>query len=169
MSRKLNRIVATAMIASGIAVAPAAAQPLVQHNVSVAMARQIVDAALAHCNQPGDLITVTVAVVDRAGAPVLQVKADTASLHNWELAYRKAYTARTYRRSSIEWRDQTAGDSIAMGQRMLAEVIPLGGGIPIMMGDEPLGGIGVSGAQGGQPADSACAEAGLAAIADQLQ
>mgnify|MGYP006114615149 CR=1 FL=1 len=56
-----------------------------------------------------------------------------------------------------------------MGQRMLANVIPLGGGVPIMMGDQPLGGIGVSGAQGGQPVDSACAEAGLAAIADELQ
>jgi uncharacterized protein GlcG (DUF336 family) len=169
MTLKFNQFVAAAMIAAGASVVPAGAQPLVQHNVSVAMARQIVDAALAHCNQPGDLITVSVAVVDRAGAPVLQVKADTASLHNWELSYRKAYTARTYRRPSIEWRDQTAGDNIAMGQRMLAEVIPLGGGVPIMMGDEPLGGIGVSGAQGGQPADSACAEAGLAAIADQLQ
>ena len=169
MSRMLNRIIATAIIACGVSVVPGAAQPLMQPNISVDMARQVVDAALAHCNQPGDLITVTIAVVDRAGAPVLQVKADTASLHNWELAYRKAYTARTYRRSTIEWRDRTAGDSIAMGQRMLDEVIPLGGGIPIMMGDEPLGGIGVSGAQGGQPADTACAEAGLAAIADQLQ
>jgi uncharacterized protein GlcG (DUF336 family) len=169
MSRKLKRIVATAILVSGVSALPGAAQPLMQPNVSVAMARQIVDAAIAHCNRPGDLLTVTIAVVDRAGAPVLQVKADTASLHNWELAYRKAYTARTYRRASIEWRDQTAGDSDAMGQRMLAEVIPLGGGIPIMMGDQPLGGIGVSGAQGGQPADSACAEAGLAAVADELQ
>jgi uncharacterized protein GlcG (DUF336 family) len=169
MSRKFSRTLATAILLSGIMALPAAAQPLMQPNVSVAMARQIVDGAIAHCNQPGDLLTITVAVVDRAGAPVLQIKADTASLHNWELAYRKAYTARTYRRTSIEWRDRTAGDSDAMGQRMLADVIPLGGGVPIMMGDQPLGGIGVSGAQGGQPFDSACAEAGLAAVADQLQ
>ena len=52
---------------------------------------------------------------------------------------------------------------------MLAGVIPLGGGAPIMMGDQPLGGVGVSGAQGGQEADSACAEAGIAAIADELE
>jgi uncharacterized protein GlcG (DUF336 family) len=169
MFLKFNHLAATSIFLSAFVTLPTAAQPLMQPNVSVAMARQIVDAAIDHCNQPGDLITVTVAVVDRAGAPVLQIKADTASLHNWELAYRKAYTARTYRRTSIEWRDRTAGDSDAMGQRMLADVIPLGGGVPIMMGDQPLGGIGVSGAQGGQPVDSACAEAGLAAIADELQ
>jgi uncharacterized protein GlcG (DUF336 family) len=38
-----------------------------------------------------------------------------------------------------------------------------------MMGDQPLGGVGVSGAGGGQPADSACAAAGVAAIADELE
>jgi uncharacterized protein GlcG (DUF336 family) len=169
MSRLVTRAIGTAVLASGLSVAGASAQPLTQHNVSVAMARQIIDATIASCSQPGDLVTITVAVVDRAGQPVMQIKGDTASPHNWELAYRKAFTARTYRRNSIEWRDQTAGDGINMGQRMLAEVIPLGGGVPIMMGDEPLGAVGVSGAQGGQPADDACAAAGVAAIADQLQ
>ncbi len=38
-----------------------------------------------------------------------------------------------------------------------------------MIGNEPIGGVGVSGATGGQPADEACAKAGIAAIADQLQ
>ena len=144
------------------------AQLLMQPNISAAQARKIVDAVIAECSRPGDLLTVTIAVVDRAGQPVMQVRADTASPHNWELAYRKAYTARTFRRTSLDWRDRSAGESDASGQRMLADVIPLGGGAPIMMGDQPLGGVGVSGAQGGQPADSACAEAGVAAIADEL-
>ena len=144
------------------------AQPLMQPNISAAQARQIVDAVIAKCGQPGDLLTVSVAVVDRAGQPVMQVRADTASPTTWELAYRKAYTARTRRTTSLEWRDATAGDSPTAGQRMLTDLIPLGGGAPIMMGDQTLGGVGVSGA-GGQPADSACAETGVAAIADQLQ
>jgi uncharacterized protein GlcG (DUF336 family) len=145
------------------------AQPLMQPNISLAQARQIVDAVIAECSQPGDLVTVSVAVVDRAGQPVMQISADTASPHNWELVYRKAYTARTFRRTSLDWRDRTAGDSERAGQRQLTDVIPLGGGAPIMMGDQPLGGVGVSGAEGGQPADSACAEAGVAAIADELK
>ncbi len=145
------------------------AQPLMQPNITAAQARQIIDAIIAECNRPGDLLTITIAVVDRAGEPVMQVRADTASPHNWALAYRKAYTARTFRRTSLDWRDATAGASEASGQRLMANVIPLGGGAPIMMGDQPLGGVGVSGAQGGQEADSACAELGVAAIADELE
>jgi len=51
----------------------------------------------------------------------------------------------------------------------MVDVIALGGGAPIMIDDEPIGAVGVSGALGGQPGDDACATAGVAAIADQLQ
>jgi len=154
---------------TGLLSLSAHAQLLMQPNISVAQARQIIDTIIAECSRPGDLVTVTVAVVDRAGQPVMQVRADTASPHNWELAFRKAYTARTFRRTSISWRDRTAGDSELSGQRELSNVVPLGGGAPIMMGDVPLGAVGVSGAGGGQAADTACAEAGIAAIADDLE
>ena len=40
---------------------------------------------------------------------------------------------------------------------MLTDVIPLGGGVPIMVGDETIGGIGLSGAPGGQAKEEACA------------
>jgi uncharacterized protein GlcG (DUF336 family) len=147
----------------------ALAQTVMQPNITLALAEKIVDAAIAECSRPGDMVTVSVAVVDRAGQPVMQIRADTASPHNWELVFRKAYTARTYRRTSLEWRDRTAGESERAGQRVLADVIPLGGGAPIMMDGQAIGAVGVSGAAGGQPADSACAEAAIAAIADELR
>jgi len=146
----------------------ASAQVLMQPNLSAAQARTIVDTIIAECSLPGGLITVTVAIVDRAGLPVMQLKADTASPHNWDLAFRKAYTARTFRRTSLDFRDRTADGAEAEGQRQLGNIIALGGGVPIMMGDQPIGGVGVSGAAGGQPADTACAEAGIAAIAEDL-
>lgn len=145
---------------------PVQAQALVQRNVSLAQAMKIVDAVIAECSRPGNLVTVTVAVVDRVGLPVMQVRADTASPISWELAFRKAYTALSIGRTSLEWRDMTAGDSELSGQRMLSTMIPLGGGAPIRLGDEVIGGVGVSGARGGQPADSACAEMGAAVIND---
>jgi uncharacterized protein GlcG (DUF336 family) len=148
---------------------PAHAQPLMQPNISLAQAKKIVDAVIADCSRPGKLVTVTVAVVNRAGQPVMQVRGDTASPLNWELAYRKAYTSLMVRRTSLEWRDMTAGESEGSGQRMLADMIPLGGGAPIMMGDQAIGAVGVSGARGGQAADSACAEMGVAVIADELK
>ena len=145
------------------------AQTLNQPNISAAQARQIIDAIIAECSGPGDLLTVTIAVVDRAGQPVMEVRADTASPHNWELAFRKAYTARTFRRSTIDTRDRTGAGAPLADQRSLTNVAALGGGVPIMLGDDGIGGIGVSGAMGGQEGDHACAMAGLAAIADQLE
>jgi uncharacterized protein GlcG (DUF336 family) len=155
--------------ALALAASPSAhAQVLTQANVSVAQARKILDAVIAECSRPGTLVTVTVAVVDRVGLPVLQLRADTASPISVELAFRKAYTALSARGSSLSWRDRTAGDSELAGQRSLATMIPLGGGAAIMFGDQPIGAVGVSGAQGGQPADHACAEHGVAALADDL-
>jgi uncharacterized protein GlcG (DUF336 family) len=46
-------------------------------------------------------------------------------------------------------------------------VIALGGGVPIMSGDDVIGAVGVSGSNGGQTGDEACAKGGVAAIADQ--
>jgi uncharacterized protein GlcG (DUF336 family) len=144
------------------------AQVLTQPNVSAAQARKIVDAVIAECSRPGALVTVTVAVVDRAGQPVLQLRADNASPISAELAFRKAYTALAARGTSLSWRDRTAGDSELAGQRSLSTMIPLGGGAAIMLGGQAIGAVGVSGAQGGQPADDACATLGVAAVADDL-
>jgi uncharacterized protein GlcG (DUF336 family) len=168
MSRSLRGAVLALVPVVAFAVS-ADAQPLVQKNMSVAMAMKLIEGVNAACGQPGPLFTMSVAVIDRAGLPIMQVSGDTASPHNWELVFRKAYTARTYRRNSIEWRDTTAGDSDTQGQRALGQVIPLGGGVPIFAGDEIIGAVGVSGGEGGQEGDTACAEAGVAAIADQLQ
>ena len=51
----------------------ASAQVLMQPNLSAAQARTIVDTIIAECSLPGGLITVTVAIVDRAGLPVMQL------------------------------------------------------------------------------------------------
>ena len=156
-------------IVTGVLGLNANTQPLMQPNVSLAQAMKIIDAVIAECSEGDGQVTVSVAVVDRAGQPVMQIRADTDSPHNWELVYRKAYTANTFRRTSLEWRDRTAGESDRSGQRMLSNVIPLGGGAPIMMGYDHLGGVGVSGTSGGQESDTACAETGVAAIADELK
>jgi uncharacterized protein GlcG (DUF336 family) len=152
-----------------VAVAPAHAQTLTQQNISVAQAMAIVETVIETCGGTGDVVTVTVAVLDRAGEPRLMLAADTSNPHNLDLARRKAYTALTFRRTSLEWVARTADGSRRAGQRQMVDVIALGGGVPIMIGDNPIGAVGVSGAPGGQPFDDACARAGVEAIADQLQ
>jgi uncharacterized protein GlcG (DUF336 family) len=152
-----------------MAAAPAPAQTLNQQNISAAQALTIVEGVIESCGRDGALVTFTIAVVDRAGQTRLLLAGDTSSPHSVDLARRKAYTARTFRRPSLEWAGRTAGDSPLAGQRLLADVVPLGGGVPIMIGDDPIGGVGVSGASGGQEGDEACALAGVEAIAEQLQ
>jgi uncharacterized protein GlcG (DUF336 family) len=138
------------------------AQVLMQRDVSVRMALTIAETALAECG-----VNTSVAVVDRAGRLRVFLQGDNANPHNIELARRKAYTARTFRQPSSAWAKRT--ETVNTGQRMLADVIPLGGGMPINIGEETIGGVGLSGAPGGQEQEEACAKAGIAKVADQLK
>ena len=52
--------------------------------------------------------------------------------------------------------------------RQIPGVIAAGGAVPIKAGNEVIGGVGVSGAPGGEK-DEACANAGLAKVADALK
>ena len=157
------RLAAAAAVAAFVAVPQGAnAQVLNQRDVSLRLALSIAEAALAEC---GDFTSV--AVVDRAGRLRVFLQGDNANPHNIELARRKAYTARTFKMPSAEWAKRT--ETANGGQRMLAEVIPLGGGMPINIGQETIGGVGLSGAIGGQPKEEACARAEIAKVADQLK
>ena len=138
------------------------AQVLLQRDVSLSMALTIAMTASAECGA-----IASIAVIDRAGRIKVLLQGDGGSPHNLELARRKAYTARTFRRPSAEWAKRT--ETTNQGQRMLTDVIPLGGGMPIMVGDDTIGGIGLSGAPGGQPKEEACAKAGIAKVAGQLK
>ena len=158
------RIAAAAAIAALVAVpSSAGAQVLMEKNISIKMAMAIAETALTECTP-----RVSVAILDRAGRMRVFLQGDNASPHNLELARRKAYTALTFRRPSAEWAKRTAEGDVT-GQRSLTDVIPLGGGVPIMIGEDAVGAIGLSGAPGGQPKEEACAKAGIAKVADQLR
>jgi len=161
-----HRIIGAGLLAVAALGGPAQAQGVrMDRNVSMQLANAIMNGAMEQCIKDG--YRVSVAVVDRAGQMVAFLRGDGTSPHTAELARRKAYTARTFRRSSLEWAQRTESGAL-VGQRSLADVIPLGGGLPINAGDDTIGAVGVSGAPG-QEKDEACARAGLAAVADQLK
>ena len=145
-----------------------AAQSLVltERNVSLKLAQTMGDAAIAQCKADG--FDVTAAVVDRAGDVKVLLRADSSNPHNADLARRKAFTARTFGIPSLEFAKRTNGATEFSGQRFLADVIPLGGGLPLLIGAEKIGGLGISGAPT-QEADEKCAQAGLAAVASYLK
>jgi uncharacterized protein GlcG (DUF336 family) len=145
----------------------ARAQVLTEKNISLQLAVQIANAALAQCHADG--FDVTAAVVDRAGDLKVLLRADTANPHNADLARRKAYTARTFKVPSMEVAKRTNGPTDLSGQRFITDIIPLGGGLPINVGgNDTIGALGISGSPT-QEADEKCATAGIAAAANALR
>ena len=144
---------------------PATAQVLTHRDVSLGMGLAIANEAVAECERTGN--NISVAVLDRTGRLRVFMQGDKAHPHNIELAQRKAYTALTFGRPSQEWSERTGPGSETAGQRSLAQVIPSRGGVPIKIGEETIGAVGVSGSSSG--GDEACALAGVKKVADQLK
>ena len=159
----IRQILAAGLIAIGVS--PASAQVITHRDVGVRMGLAIAIAALDQCENDGS--GVSVAVVDRAGRLRVLLQADNANPHNLELARRKAYTARTFGRTSAEWAKRTIEVPELAAQRELADVIALRGGVPIKVGNETIGAVGVSGSSA--EGDENCAMAGVAKVADQLK
>jgi uncharacterized protein GlcG (DUF336 family) len=138
---------------------------VVQKNLSLAMAKTIAEAALAECQGKG--FHTAVAVVDRAGQVLVILRDEQAGVHQVEMARRKAYTARMFRTTTLEFQKRTAADPTLLPQRDVSEMLALGGGAPIQSGTETVGGVGSSGS--GQDVDDGCAKAGVAKVANLLK
>ena len=133
----------------------------------LALAKKAAAAALAQCT--GDGYRVSVAVVDRAGVLKVLLREDGAGPHTTDSSTRKAYTSASLRRSTSELAQLIAKMPALQGLRdMNQKILILGGGLPIEMAGEVVGGIGVGGAPGAH-LDEACAHAGLKSIGAKLK
>ena len=124
------------------------------------------EAALATCRKAG--YQVAVAVVDRSGLIQAQLRDRFAGPHTIELSSNKAWTAASFKTSTLELEKLTRPGQSMSGLRHVPRFTAIGGGLTIEAGGSLLGAIGVSGAPGGE-ADEACAVAGIKAIADSLE
>ena len=138
---------------------------IMQRNVSLAMARTIAEATVAECKSKG--FNTSAAVVDRAGQVLVILRDEQSSPQTVELSRRKAYSARLFRTSTLEFQKRTAEDPTLTPQRDVSDILALGGGVPILVGNEVIGGVGSSGSS--QTQDDACAKAGLAKVTDLLK
>jgi uncharacterized protein GlcG (DUF336 family) len=138
---------------------------VMQKNLSLALAKTIAEATIAECASKG--FQTSAAVVDRAGQLIVALRSEGASAQTIEMARRKAYTARMFRLPTSEFQKRTASDPTLLPQRDVADILALGGGMPIQIGGEFIGGVGSSGSS--QPQDEACAKAGLAKAAHLLK
>jgi uncharacterized protein GlcG (DUF336 family) len=167
MRVKYSMLFATAALAVSVAV-PAGAQKMLANytTLTTAAAQAAAQAALARCQKDG--YTVAVAVVDRGGQPLAVLRDNLAGAHTTQTAVGKAATAVSFRTDTTELAATTQAGKAQSGIRQLPNVIAVGGGLMIRAKGSLVGGIGVSGAPGGD-ADDVCAKAGIAAINDAIE
>jgi uncharacterized protein GlcG (DUF336 family) len=109
--------------------------------LSTDAAIQIANGALAQCRQDGQKVTVS--VVDHAGREKVRVRDDGAAPHTELHAFRKAYTALSYRMTSGEYGKRAAESKGAIGPQLLPNITTAAGGVGH---------------------DAKCAEAGIAKV-----
>ena len=157
-------IAGVALMLASISSASAQA-PLTEKNVSMKMALAIIDGVLEQCTKDG--YKVSVVIVSNDGVVRASLRGDGTAPHTMEFARRKAYTARTRNQTSLEFMKLTDNPASAY-LKQIPDVVAIGGGVPIRVGNVPIGGVGVSGAPGGEK-DEVCASAGIAKVAEQLK
>jgi len=131
----------------------------------VALAVEAAQAAMATCKAQGYNATVTIA--DRNGLQQVLLVADNGNRLGRELSRRKAYTSALLRQSTGDYKKRVATPGAFDPGVFDREYTTEQGGLPIKIGTDTIGAIGVSGAPGGDK-DEACAAAGLAKITDRL-
>ena len=102
---------------------------------------------------------VVIAVLDDGGHLLWLQRMDGATPFNAQVAVEKGRSAAVSRRSTKNWEDRIAAGRNAV---LNMPVLPIQGGLPIMVDGECVGGIGVSGVQSHE--DEQIAQAGIDAL-----
>jgi uncharacterized protein GlcG (DUF336 family) len=163
-SAKLALLASVSMLIAAPALAQAP-QVQVEKNMSMAMSLAIIQGVLEQCTKDGYKVSIT--IVDKGGNVAAQLRGDGTSPHTMEFSRLKAYTARTRNQTSLQTMKMLEDPANAF-IRQIPGVVGVGGGVPIRAGNEVIGGVGVSGAPGGEK-DEVCANAGIAKVADALK
>ncbi|HSV37049.1 MAG TPA: heme-binding protein [Ramlibacter sp.] len=162
-------IALAALMASSLAQAQATAQPNpaaamlpVGYGapISLASAKKITAAAMAEADRIG--VPMVVAITDPAGSLVYLEKHDIAISGGVAIAPAKAKAAAIFKRPTKAFEDAIAAGGA--GNRMLGlpGVVPVEGGLPIVVDGKLVGAIGVSGGTGVQ--DGIVGKVGLEAL-----
>ncbi len=166
MKHLLRTLMAGGFLMTLSATAPAAEGTVTFEVMKPETALTAARAALEYCRAAG--FQATVAIVDRFGGVQVVLRDQLASARTVSTAIGKAQTAAGFRTNTTDLIPPTANGQPASGIRHLSGVVIVGGGVIIEAAGALVGGIGVSGAPGGDM-DDLCAFAGIEAIEDLLE
>ncbi len=137
-----------------------------EKNMSLELANKMAAATVAACS--ADKFNVTATVVDRAGTVRAVQRADLAGPHTLAASQAKAFTAASGKNTTLAMMEGAQKNPAAANVALIPGYLLLGGGVPVKVGDEVIGAVGVGGAPGGH-LDEKCALAGIAAVQDLLK
>ncbi|GAA4425567.1 heme-binding protein [Acidovorax lacteus] len=137
-----------------------------ERNMSLELANQIAAHTVAACTAGGYAVTAT--VVDRAGTVRAVQRADNAGPHTLEASRLKAYTSASAKNATLAMMEGAQKNPAAANLVHIPGYLLLGGGVPVRVGTEVIGAVGVGGAPGGH-LDEQCALAALAKVQDLLK
>ena len=137
-----------------------------EKNMSLELANQIATATVVAC--AANNYNVSAAVVDRAGNLRALQRADNAGPHTIGAAQAKAYTSASARNNTGAMLEAVQKNPGAATLVDIPGFLVLGGGVPVRVGNEVIGAVGVGGAPGGH-LDEQCALAALDKVKGLLQ
>ena len=155
--------------AVAVSVVPAASQELItQKVIPIEMAQAIAQGAMERCRTDG--FHVSVSVIDGSGLLKAFLRDEGTGPHTIDLSRRKAFTALTFANRWASSGEAAKAWNSTLGSPMpnVEGAVGVAGGVPIKVGNQTIGAVGVSGAVGGDK-DEACAKAGIAKVADKLK
>lgn len=149
------------------ALAPAAAQaqaptppPPYGPPITLEQAKKVAAAAEAEARK--NSWNVVIAIVDGGGNLVYLQRQDNTQIGSLEVARGKAWTAAAFRRSTKTYEDGIIAGGVGLRALGAPGVVPIEGGLPIVVDGKLIGAIGVSGVQSSQ--DAQIAKAGTEAL-----
>jgi uncharacterized protein GlcG (DUF336 family) len=162
----MKKIAIIAGIALTGAIAGSANAQLVAHkDLSVTTAVAIAQTAVQTCKAQG--YNVSAHVLGRAGEVLVAMRGDDTGPQTYENSFKKAWTSRAQRAPSLNFANAVKMNP-TVGAIHLSNMGPAQGGLPIMVGEDAIGAVGISGAPGGDK-DEACAKAGIDKVAADLK
>ena len=162
----MNKTYLAALILS-TAVGAASAQAVrTERNMSLDLANQIASAAVASCTTAGYSVTAT--VVDRAGSVRAVQRADNAGPHTLGASQEKAFTSASAKNTTLAMMEGAQKNPAAANLVYIPGFLLVGGGVPVKVGNEVIGAVGVGGAPGGH-LDEQCAMAALDKVKELLK
>ncbi|MGH8617256.1 MAG: GlcG/HbpS family heme-binding protein [Burkholderiales bacterium] len=163
----MKNLAKLALIAAAVTSSLAHAQAVrTEKNISLELANQIAAAGVAACQANGYAVAVT--VVDRAGITRAVHRADNAGAHTLGASLQKAWTSASAKNNTLAMMEIAQKNPGAANLVNIPGFLLLGGGVPVRVGNEVIGAVGIGGAPSGQ-IDEQCAMAALDKVKDQLK